>query len=294
MGAPETHHRHPKDGSRPIGRWLRARTEEAPTGDFVLRGQRQPGREVLLGRPAGHVKADLRDQLERGVRRNPVDLREVDAAREVLEGGADLEARFVVARLPDDPRRWQRRDLCRHLGDQRADVRLDREIARGQLRLTRIEEFQILLPDEEMLGPIVAREGRDELGLGGTTAMVAMVGEMFGVALARHDVTQDAQPGHAGDIADDHGPLQVHLDEGFRHPLDIGAGAVDERLPMTEIGAEGNEGGGRPKTAAPEPDAVQLPDPLAIRDIAFPPGHVLERWRALTSRTSKPRASRMS
>src|SRR5262245_35351086 len=82
---------------------LRTRTEKTTTGELVLWSQRQPGREVLLGGPAHHVNANFRDKLEGGIGRNSIDLREVDTAGEVMQWGADLEARFVVARLPGDP-----------------------------------------------------------------------------------------------------------------------------------------------------------------------------------------------
>jgi hypothetical protein len=52
----------------------------------------------MLGRPAAHVGTDFGDEAQRGVRGDGVDPREVGAG-ELMEGGSDLEARFVVTRL---------------------------------------------------------------------------------------------------------------------------------------------------------------------------------------------------
>lgn len=155
-------------------------------------------------------------------------------------------------------------------------MRLDRGVARGELGLTGVKELKVLLQDEEMLGPIVTGQGGDDLGLGRAAPMIAMLGELVRVAVTGHDVAEDPQSGHTGDVADDQWPLQVHLHERFLHALNVGPRTFDERLAMTEIGAEGDDGIGRPKTPAQEAHAVQLADPLTIRDIAFSPGHVLE------------------
>ena len=180
LGAPEAHHGHAQDGSGAIGRRGVRELRSAPPGNLVLGREGQPGGEVLLGGPARHVGADFRDQPERGVGRNPVDLREVDAAREVMQRGADLEPGFVVARLLGDAGSGYGGVAgVGQSGGQRLDVRLDGAVTGGQLRLTGIEEFEILLQDEEMLGPIVAGQRRDDLGLGGLTAIVAMLGEVL-------------------------------------------------------------------------------------------------------------------
>ncbi|MEK7839195.1 MAG: hypothetical protein AAB328_14570, partial [candidate division NC10 bacterium] len=49
------------------------------------------------------------------------------------------------------PRRGQRAGGS--LGSQRVDVGLDRRIARGQLTLIRVEQLEVLLQHEDVLGP---------------------------------------------------------------------------------------------------------------------------------------------
>ncbi len=64
---------------------------------------------MLLSGPTTHVRADLREQFEGRVRGDAIDLREIDAAGELMEWSADLEAGFVVAWLLGDARRRQGR-----------------------------------------------------------------------------------------------------------------------------------------------------------------------------------------
>ena len=109
------------------------------------------------------------------------------------------------------------------------------DIARRELPLIEIEEFEVLLEGEEVFGPIVTGQGGDDLGLGRVTPIVPMVGQLRWVALAGHDVAQDAQAGHSGNVADHQRELHVHLDQRFLHALHEGACALDERGPMPEI-----------------------------------------------------------
>jgi hypothetical protein len=120
---------------------------------------------VLLGGPALHVSPDLSDQLERGVGRDAVELRQIDAARQVMQRGANLESGFVVAGLLGDTGIGQRRRRRGKGSDERLDLRFDGAVAGGELGLTEIEGFQVLLECEEMLGPIVAGQRRDDLRL---------------------------------------------------------------------------------------------------------------------------------
>lgn len=68
---------------------------------------------------------------------------------------------------------------------------LDGSIAGGQVPLIDVEELEILLEDEEVLGAIVAGQGGDDLGLRRVTPVVPMLGELLRGALAGHDVAED-------------------------------------------------------------------------------------------------------
>ena len=78
---------------------------------------------------------------------------------------------------------------------------------------------------------------------------VAVLGENVGVALTGDEGAQDRQASLADNVADDAREQQVHLDEGFLHPLDIGAGGLDEDVAVTHERAQ------RGQNADPPADA---------------------------------------
>ena len=86
-------------GGGAIGGRLRAGPEQAAARDFVIRGEGQPRGEVLLGGPSCHVRPDLGDEFETGVRAEAIDLGEVDAPGEMMEEGADVQAGFIPGPL---------------------------------------------------------------------------------------------------------------------------------------------------------------------------------------------------
>jgi len=156
---------------------------------------------VFLGGPPAHVGANLSDQTQRTVGANGVDLGEIDAG-EVVERGANLEPRLIVARLLPRAGRGDRAARRGRLRGEDEDVGLDRGITRRQLRLIGFEEREVLLQDEDVLRTVVSGEGLGDLGLRGLTPVVPMLREGVGIRLARDDVPENAQAGDAGDVAD--------------------------------------------------------------------------------------------
>src|SRR5439155_27105239 len=59
LGATQGHRCESKDGWSPVGRWLGATAQEATTRHLVVRREREPGREVFLVGPPGHVEPDF-------------------------------------------------------------------------------------------------------------------------------------------------------------------------------------------------------------------------------------------
>lgn len=94
-GTPEIHGAEAEDGRGAIRRGLRPAAKETPAGDLVLGGERQPRGEVLLRGPARHVGANLRQQAERVVRPDAVNLGQVDAG-ELVQRRPDIETREEV------------------------------------------------------------------------------------------------------------------------------------------------------------------------------------------------------
>jgi hypothetical protein len=68
-----------------------------------------------------------------------------------------------------------------------------------------------------MLGLVLAGQRRDDLRLRGAAPCVPMGGEALRIARARHDVADDAEAGHAGDLVHHLGEQQVHLQQRLLH-----------------------------------------------------------------------------
>ena len=196
-----------------------------------------------------------------------------------MERGANVEAWLVVARLLPLPRRRQRAGGGGGVGDQRVQMGLDRGIAGGQLALIRLEEFEVLLQDEDVLRAVMAGERGGDLRLGGLAPGVPMLGERLRIGPPGDDVTDNAQPGDAAEIAEHGRELEVHLQQRLLHALDMCGGALHQGLAVAQIRAQGGDGGGGAETAAQQADAVQLLDPLAVHDVALPPRDVLHVMR---------------
>ena len=153
-----------------------------------------------------------------------------------MEGGADVDVGFVAV-SPGDPRARQRGRGRFDGGGQRLELGVDGGIARGELRLTHVKEFEILLEDKEVFAPVVAGQGGGDLVGGRLAVRVAVLGEDLGVLLASDDGAEDRQAGLADDVADDAREQQVHLDERLLHALDIGTGGLDEDLAVAQVRA---------------------------------------------------------
>ena len=67
LSSAKAHGRHTKDGGGAVGRGLSSGAEKPSAGDFVLRSEGEPGREVFFDRPTVHVGSDLGDKAEGGI-----------------------------------------------------------------------------------------------------------------------------------------------------------------------------------------------------------------------------------
>ena len=127
----------------------------------------------------------------------------------MVEGRANLEARFIVARLLAAPRRWQRRRGGGNAGGEPLEVGFDGGITGRQLALIPVKEFEVLLEHEDVLRAVIAGERGDDLHLGGVTPIVTMRREGLRIALPGDDVAEDAQAGDASDVAHDERQLDI-------------------------------------------------------------------------------------
>ena len=181
----------------------------------------------------------------------------------MVQHGPKVDVGFIAAPARD-PGAGQRRRGRGDGGRQLLELGVEGPVAREELRLAHVEELEVLLEHKEVFGPVVAGQGRGDLVGRGLAVRVAVLGEDVGVALAGDEGAEDREPGLADDVADDAREQQVHLDEGFLHPLDIGAGGLDEDVAVTHERAQGEDRPGGAEAPAQQADTVQLPQPLAI------------------------------
>ena len=59
------------------------------------------------------------------------------------------------------------------------------------LPLIEVEEFEILLQDEDVFGAVIAGQGRPDLGLRRAASIITMLGELMRIAVAGDDVAED-------------------------------------------------------------------------------------------------------
>jgi hypothetical protein len=192
------------------------------------------GGEVLFRRPAPHVRSDLRDEAERLVGSNPVDLGEVRTGKP-MEMTADVEARLLASRLSFGAAWGQRGSRVLRLRGKRLEMALDRGVALGQHALIILEEGEVLLEGEDVLGAVVARQCRHELLRGGMAAWITVKNELLRIGSSVHDVVQDRQTRGARDVGDDLGKLHIHLDQRLLHPLDRAAHLGHQRIAMADV-----------------------------------------------------------
>jgi hypothetical protein len=131
-------------------------TEPAPAGDPVVGGKGEPGGEVLFGLPAVHVGPDFGHQLQRGVRTDRIYLTEVDTTAKLLQGAADFETRLTVLRAGLAARWWERSRRRWLLSCEACEQRLDFCITLGHLLEQELIGGKVLLEREQLLGAIVA------------------------------------------------------------------------------------------------------------------------------------------
>src|SRR5215472_12788934 len=155
----------------------------------------------MRARPAVHVRANLGDQLQGGMRTNAVDLAQVGAAGKPVERGADVEGRFMPLRPKRTTRGGQLGARWRLLSSQRIDQLLDCAIALGDLLAVKLVSVEILLEGEQVFDAIVTGEGCDDFLDRGLAAMIAVAGEDRGGAFAVENAAYDLEPGGTGDVA---------------------------------------------------------------------------------------------
>src|SRR5579862_362592 len=125
-----------------------------------------------------------------------------------------------------------------------------------------------------MLRPIVAGQGREDLGIGVLAEGMLEGQQLLWVALAGEDRLDDTPSGHSGDVAEHLMYLQVHLLERLLLALDLLGTALRQALAMTPVGAQLYYIGRREEAAAQETKGMELAQPARVPDVALASGHV--------------------
>src|SRR5215471_7156746 len=171
------------------------------------------------------------------MRSDAVDLAEVGAAGESMERAADVEGggpfgTALAARLGQwCSRQWF---LLGQLGEQR----LDFAIALGDLPKQELIGGEVLLEREQVLGPIVAGQGRYNLCIRGVAATITMGSKPLWVAFSCQDAAHDLESGLAGDGRVAH--LPANSIDGLHAYLLFGIGLINTAAPGRSLsGIEG-------------------------------------------------------
>ena len=123
----------------------------------------------------------------------------------------------------------------------------------------------------DVLQTIPAVQRRGDLAGRAPAASVAQLGQHDRISLARNDGAEDLQAGHAGDVAEDLGQLEVHEFERLLHALDVLTGEPDVAGALPDQVAQGLRGLVGLKHGRQQAVAVQSLNPLAIAAVGLGP-----------------------
>jgi len=102
----------------------------------------------------------------------------------------------------------------------------------------------------------------------------------YGVTFTGDDSANDELAGLPSDISDGLRKLDIHLEQGFLHMLDVGGAVLDKLSTVTKESAKSDEIGCGTEGSFKQAVAVKSLDPLAVFNIGLATGDPLERTRA--------------
>ncbi|MCY1536034.1 hypothetical protein D9M68_714710 [compost metagenome] len=162
-------------------------------------------------------------------------------------------------------------------------------VARGDLLLEKVITLNLLSQGVQMFQAPVAMQATRNRLLIRLDPSIAKSRQLVWVALTFNNRPEDLHAGHASDIADDVGELDIHLTQGFLNTVK-GLGLIANLIAaLTHQGTHRADGVRRAKSAAQQTVRHELPNPLAIEDIGFTPRGLPGRTRVDQINVESPR-----
>src|SRR5438093_9425014 len=184
--------------------------------------------------------------------------------------GPEVKGRFVALRLPRRGRRWGQGMGCRiDQGFKRAEDALDFLLAVGDVLLGKVIEGQRLGEREKMFRPVIALERFGNGLWTGCDAVVPILREGMGVALASDDRAEKTHARHAGHITHHVMQVKIHLIQGLLHMLNMLDYHPEQMVAMAEATPELTNVLGRTKRWRKPPITLELLQPSTIKALGF-------------------------
>src|SRR5450631_4576280 len=222
------------------------------------------------------IKKDFGKDYLCGAYANAVDLHQVEASETPQFGTHRLVAATFDGLFLKRIRMRRGRSLFALVGLQSRHGLQQARLVRGNQLFDGVEELEGRCEIEQMFfSPRPGEIARDVLD-GFTAAMVAKRAQLHRIALSRDDGADDGHARRPGQIGDGSMDLDVHLVERLLHPLDTAGPLFDEICQLSMDGPHRDDRGTWAEGGSQQTAAVQKLNPLAVVEIGFAPGHVVQ------------------
>ena len=158
-------------------------------------------------------------------------------------------------------------------------MRLDDGITRPELALVGLEQLEVLLESEQVFGAILPRQGGRDVRFRRMAPAVAMLGQLVGIGAPATIARTIRSPVTPVISLTTRASWRFICTSAFCIPLHMGSGALHERVPMPQIGAQCHDPRGGAKAPAQQADTVQLAQPFAVDHVALAARHMLHMVR---------------
>ncbi len=245
--------------------WSHPPRQHLPARDLVLGTQPQPATEVFHVRPPVHVRAALAEDDQGGAFFDPLNGRQGDACH-AIKRGAGIGTGGRWSACVGGPWGQGLAITCIAKGLQRHFHLLS---ALGHLLVVDFRQLDGLASGTQVRGAPKALQGLGHVVRIVVTVRVAPLCQALRMALAREDGFDDGHAGHASEVTDNVGELEVHLWQRLLHGLHMVGGLREEHVAVTPGAAQPAHLVSRPQGAREQPIGVQALPPRAVEPIGL-------------------------